>query len=115
MLPDIPQLDEEEGYKYLGIVESIDFLTNQVKAKTTKEYISRVRKIVDADLTMHNTIKAICAYAVPVMHYTFGVVKWTKGELVKLDTKVRKMLTKCGHRHPCSNMHCLYLSQKQGG
>eukprot|EP00957_Ditylum_brightwellii_P094789 7218076-Ditylum_brightwellii.AAC.1 len=41
ILPDIPQLDEEEGYKYLGIIESTYFLVDQVKAKTTKEYISQ--------------------------------------------------------------------------
>eukprot|EP00957_Ditylum_brightwellii_P109659 8364076-Ditylum_brightwellii.AAC.1 len=69
---------KKEGYKCLGIMEIIDFLVDQVKAKTTKEYILQVRKIIDADLTMHNTITVICAYDVPVMRYTFGVVKWNK-------------------------------------
>eukprot|EP00957_Ditylum_brightwellii_P010466 792287-Ditylum_brightwellii.AAC.1 len=81
----------------------------------TKECVSRVRKILDANLTMQNTIMAICAYAVPVIHYTFGVMKWNKGELLKLDTKMCKMLLKREFHHPCSNTHCLYLSWKKGG
>eukprot|EP00957_Ditylum_brightwellii_P127378 9712922-Ditylum_brightwellii.AAC.1 len=56
IMPGIPWLNEEEGYKYLGIMESTDFLVDQVKAKTTKEYASQVRKILDANLTMQNTI-----------------------------------------------------------
>eukprot|EP00957_Ditylum_brightwellii_P189090 14393810-Ditylum_brightwellii.AAC.1 len=66
ILPDIPQLDKEEGCKYIGIMKSTDFLVDQVKAKMTKEYVLQVRKILDADLTMQNTITAICAYDVPV-------------------------------------------------
>eukprot|EP00957_Ditylum_brightwellii_P104611 7971114-Ditylum_brightwellii.AAC.1 len=41
ILPDTPQHDEEEEYKYLGIMESTDFLVDQVEAKTTKEYVSQ--------------------------------------------------------------------------
>eukprot|EP00957_Ditylum_brightwellii_P000711 55753-Ditylum_brightwellii.AAC.1 len=115
VLLDMPWLDEEEGYKYLGIMESTDFLTAQVKAKMMKEYISQVRKILDANLTMHNTIMAICAYDVPVMHYIFGVTKWNKGKLATLDAKMCKMLTKHRFHHRCSNTYWLYLSWKKGG
>eukprot|EP00957_Ditylum_brightwellii_P011482 868092-Ditylum_brightwellii.AAC.1 len=68
-------------------MESTDFLVDQVKAKTTKEYVLQVRKILDANLTMQNSITTIWTYAVPVMHYTFRVVKWNKGKLSKLDTR----------------------------
>eukprot|EP00957_Ditylum_brightwellii_P102716 7828056-Ditylum_brightwellii.AAC.1 len=102
ILPDIPQLDEEEGYKYLGIMKSTDFLVDQVKAKMNKEYALWVRKILDANLTMQNTITAICAYDVPVMRYTFGIVKQNKSKLSKLDNKMRKMLTTHGLRHPAA-------------
>eukprot|EP00957_Ditylum_brightwellii_P126080 9611311-Ditylum_brightwellii.AAC.3 len=91
-------------------MESTKFVIDQVKAKTTKECTLQVKTILDADLIMHNTIMAICAYAVPVMHYTFGVVKWNKDELAKLDTKMYKILTKCRFHHPCSNVHHLYLN-----
>eukprot|EP00957_Ditylum_brightwellii_P206451 15348468-Ditylum_brightwellii.AAC.1 len=81
----------------------------------TKEYVFWVRKILDANLMMHNTITAICPYAVPVMRYTFRVVKWNKGKLAKLDTKTCKMLTRRGFHRPHRNTHYLYLSRKKGG
>eukprot|EP00957_Ditylum_brightwellii_P205946 15346092-Ditylum_brightwellii.AAC.1 len=83
-----------------------------MKAKRTKEYVLWVRKILDANFIMQNTITAICTYDVPDMHYTFRLVKWNKGKLAKLDTKTHKMLTKCGFHHPHSSTHHLYLSWK---
>eukprot|EP00957_Ditylum_brightwellii_P112935 8611642-Ditylum_brightwellii.AAC.1 len=64
---DTPRLDNEEGCKYLGILESSDFLMEKVKDTTTKEYYSRVRKICKAQLSGHNTMMAFNAFVVPVM------------------------------------------------
>eukprot|EP00957_Ditylum_brightwellii_P063407 4812695-Ditylum_brightwellii.AAC.1 len=78
ILDDFPRLPHDEGYKYLGILESLDFHTKEVKTTATKEYISQVRKILKVQLLAHNTMMKIGAYAVPVMRYTFGIIKWTK-------------------------------------
>eukprot|EP00957_Ditylum_brightwellii_P110066 8395450-Ditylum_brightwellii.AAC.2 len=51
VLPDIPLLDENDGYRYLGIYEGTDFLTDQVKAAATKKYQSCVHSILKAQLT----------------------------------------------------------------
>mmetsp|Transcript_6913 Transcript_6913/g.9168 ORF Transcript_6913/g.9168 Transcript_6913/m.9168 type:complete len:90 (-) Transcript_6913:767-1036(-) len=67
LMDDIPRLDDGEGHKYLGILESSDFLTQKVKDSTVKEYYARVRKICKAQLSGHNTMTAICAFAV---HHT---------------------------------------------
>eukprot|EP00957_Ditylum_brightwellii_P027084 2047726-Ditylum_brightwellii.AAC.1 len=58
---------------------------------------------------------AIGAYVVPVMQYTFGILKWTKGELLKLDRKTRKLLTAHGHHHPRVDVNRLYLHWTEGG
>eukprot|EP00957_Ditylum_brightwellii_P140305 10690507-Ditylum_brightwellii.AAC.1 len=58
---------------------------------------------------------AIGAYAVPVMRYTFGIMKWIKGELLKLDRKTRKLLTAHGHHHLRADVNRLYLHQTKGG
>eukprot|EP00957_Ditylum_brightwellii_P014214 1070796-Ditylum_brightwellii.AAC.1 len=42
ILDDFPQLPHDKSYKYLGILESLDFHTKEVKITATKEYISRV-------------------------------------------------------------------------
>eukprot|EP00957_Ditylum_brightwellii_P046489 3528002-Ditylum_brightwellii.AAC.1 len=57
----------------------------------------------------------IGAYAVPVMRYTFGIIKWTKDELLKLDRKTRKLLTAHGHHHLRADINRLYLHWTEGG
>eukprot|EP00957_Ditylum_brightwellii_P108897 8307415-Ditylum_brightwellii.AAC.1 len=62
ILDDFPRLPHDKGYKYLSILESLDFQTKEVKITATKEYISRARKILKAQLSAHNTMTAIGAY-----------------------------------------------------
>eukprot|EP00957_Ditylum_brightwellii_P108720 8293695-Ditylum_brightwellii.AAC.1 len=93
LMEDIPLLDDREGYKYLEILQRSDFFTQKVKDTTIKEYYSCVWKICKAQLSEHITMTAICAFAVPVMQYTFGVLKWNKGDLANKDRKMRKILT----------------------
>eukprot|EP00957_Ditylum_brightwellii_P137639 10492707-Ditylum_brightwellii.AAC.1 len=41
-------LPHDKGYKYLGILKRSDFQTTQVKNNATKEYISKLCKILKA-------------------------------------------------------------------
>eukprot|EP00957_Ditylum_brightwellii_P014052 1059557-Ditylum_brightwellii.AAC.1 len=77
---EIPKLsdDENKGYRYLGIMKGVDFHCTEVKEMTKKEYVSRVQKIFQAGMNGDYTMTAICVYAVPVLRYTFGIMKWTK-------------------------------------
>eukprot|EP00957_Ditylum_brightwellii_P211253 15365955-Ditylum_brightwellii.AAC.1 len=115
--PETLKLDDEEnkGYKYLGIMEGVDFHMNKVKEFTKKEYVSRVRKIFWADMNGDYMMTAVCAYTIPVLCYTFGIIKWTKGELRRLDVKTGKMLTMHGIHHPKGSVYQLYLHQNKGG
>ena len=51
ILDDFPWLPHDEGYKYLGILESSDFHMKKIKITATKEYISQVRKVLKAQLS----------------------------------------------------------------
>jgi hypothetical protein len=115
--PEIPKLDDEDnkGYRYLGVMEGVDFHMKEVKEMTKKEYISRVPKILNADMIREYTMHAIRAFVLPVLRYTFGTIKWTKGKFRSLDVKTRKMLTMKGIHHPKGNVHCLYLHRSKGG
>eukprot|EP00957_Ditylum_brightwellii_P115340 8795450-Ditylum_brightwellii.AAC.1 len=42
--------DNNKGYRYLGVMEGVDFHMKEVKEMTEKEYISRVCKILKADM-----------------------------------------------------------------
>eukprot|EP00957_Ditylum_brightwellii_P192595 14663150-Ditylum_brightwellii.AAC.1 len=99
--PYIPKLDNEDnkGYQYLGVMEGVDFHMKEVKDVMIKEYISWVQKILNADMVGDYTMTAVCAFVLPVLQYTFGIMKWAKGELQKLDIKTQKMLTMEGIHH----------------
>eukprot|EP00957_Ditylum_brightwellii_P097749 7443976-Ditylum_brightwellii.AAC.1 len=58
---------------------------------------------------------ATCTYMVPVMRYTFGIIKWNKGGLLKLDQNMHKLLTKHGLHYPRADVNRLYLHQAKGG
>jgi len=96
----IESLKNGQHYKYLGMAELQGTLHEQAKAASIKEYTSRVVKILDTPLCAKDAVKAINTYAVPVMLYGFGVVKWTKMELEASDRIVRKLLTQRGMHHP---------------
>ena len=85
------------------------------KVNAKKEFLNRVRLILKAELNAKNTTDAIKTYAMPIMRYGFGVIKWTSAELRNMDRKVQKALTKGRFHHPKSNTHRLHLVQKEGG
>eukprot|EP00957_Ditylum_brightwellii_P083056 6313415-Ditylum_brightwellii.AAC.1 len=92
-------------------MEGVGFHSDVVQKMTKKEYVSRVHKTLNADINGDSTITAICTYAIPVLCYMFGIMKWTKGELQKLEVKTRTLLTMIGIHHPKGNVDCLYLQQ----
>ena len=112
---EIPTLPESDSYKYLGISESSVILHDKMKDKAIKEMFKRVRALAKAKLTAVNFAKAYNTFALPVLRYGFGILNWNKTELVKLDRKMRRVLTKAGFHHPKSNTHRLHMSREDGG
>ena len=112
---EIPILEQEESYKYLGILQNEKIMHDKSKVNAKKEFFNRVRLILKAELNAKNTTDAIKTYAMPIMRYGFGVLKWTSAELRNMDRKVRKALTKGRFHHPKSNTHRLHLARKEGG
>ena len=112
---DIQALAAAEDYKYLGILQCDNTLHQLVKNKATKEYLNRLRQILHSGLSAPNITTAIATFAVPVLRYTFGSIRWTRRELDSLDRRTRKILTKNGFHHPKSDVDRLYLPRQQGG
>ena len=81
-----------------------------MKKRLSKEYVSRVKKVIRSKLNGGNMVNAINRWLVSLLRYSGGMVKWTKIELTKLDRKTRKLLT----IHE-ANASRLYLSRKKGG
>ena len=87
---------EEEGYKYLGILEVDDLQHTVMKEQFCAEYFRRLKKVLSSKLNGRNVIRAINAWAVAVMWYGAGVVNWTQTELQAIDWKIWKKLSMYG-------------------
>ena len=60
-------------------------------------------------------IEAFNTYAIPVLSYTVGIIKWTVEELRQLNRDTRKILNMYGALHPRADVDRLYLPRDLGG
>ena len=111
----IRNLDLEESYKYLGLLEADQIKSDEIKSKAKDEYKKRLRSILKTKLHGRHQITAINTYAVPVLTYLAGIIKFTVEEKKSLDTMTRKQLTMHGSLHPRADVDRLYVSRKDGG
>ena len=86
-----------------------------MKERFTKEYKRRIKLILKSNLNSRNAISAMNIWAVAVMRYGAGIMKWTKEELEKLDRQTRNIMTMNGALHPKSDVHRLYVARQRGG
>ena len=112
---EIKHLELEEQYKYLGLLESDNFETERIKTKAKEQYKRRLRLILRSKLHGRNQIQAINTYAIPVLTYPAGIIKFTQEEKRTLDTMTRKQMTMHGSLHPRADVDRLYLPRKEGG
>ena len=91
----------EEGYKYLGTVEQDGIKEKEMKDRFTQEYKRRIKLI--SNLNSRNAISAINIWAVAVMRYGAGIMKWTKEELEILDRQTDRQTDRENHDNEWSN------------
>jgi len=60
-------------------------------------------------------IKAINTYAIAVLTFSFGILKWTPTDLENLQTKMRTLLTNYRFHHPRAAKERLTLPRQMGG
>ena len=82
---------DETGYTYLGIWETNKIKEKEMKKKFSKEYLQRLRLILRSKLNGRNTIMAVNTWAVSVMRYGAGILKWNTNELKSLDRRIQKV------------------------
>ncbi|KAJ8944407.1 hypothetical protein NQ318_023180 [Aromia moschata] len=102
-------------YRYLGVCQDGRINHTQLKKEFQEKYKSRVTKLLNTLLSGGNLIKAINSWAVPVLTYSFGIVKWSVTDLDELDRLTRRLLTKFRHLHTNSSVIRLYLPRRRGG
>ena len=78
------------------------------------EYIRRTKVIMKSRLHGRNKIKALTTWAVSVLRYGMGIIKWTVGELDAMDRKTWKIMTINKEFHPKNDVYQLYMSRSKG-
>ena len=93
-IPDGERIKEVEknGYKHLGILENNKIKESEMKENFLREYLRRKKLIMKSTLSGRNKIMAINTWAVSLMRYGAGIVKWTKN-LDEIGRKTRKVMT----------------------
>ena len=117
-LPDgkiIKEMEVDEIYKYLGVVESIVIKHAEMKEKTIGVFKKRLKSILRTELNAKNLMIAIGEYATPVLSYTFGVLNWTEEEIKNIDIHVRKSLNLFRMFPIKSDIDRLYVPRPMGG
>ena len=117
VLPDGQVMKEidDNGYKYLGILEADHLKEKEMKDLFSKEYKRRLKLVLKTKLNGRNKIMAVNAWAVAILRYSAGVIEWKSDELKELDRKTRKTMSLYGALHPKSDVDRLYLSRQKGG
>ena len=111
----IRTLEENETYKYLGILEADTIRQVEIKDKIWKEYLRKTRKLHETKLSSRNPIKRVNTWAVLLVRYLGPFLKWTRNELKEIDQRIRKIMTMHKALHPRDDVDRLYLSRKGGG
>ncbi|XP_051929435.1 uncharacterized protein LOC127605701 [Hippocampus zosterae] len=114
-LPEGTIADIEDSYKYLGIPQANGNLELATRKAATAKYLQRVRQVLRSQLNGKNRTRTINSYALPVIRYPAGIIRWPKEEIQTTDVKTRKLLTMHGGFHPKSSTLRLYASRKEGG
>ena len=107
--------EDEEGYKYIGILERDDICQEKMKEKVQKVYYKRVSAVLKSKLNGGNVINAINIRAVATVRYGAGIINWNKGRLGKIDGQMRKLLNMHRDLHPRSFVDLLYITRAQRG
>ena len=64
-----------------------------MKLNVPKEYITRLRKLLNSKLNGGNVVCGVNTWAVSLLRYSAAFVSWRKCELQAIDRKTRKLFT----------------------
>ena len=104
-----------EFYKYLGVKQAARIDHMSIKNSLIDTYKKRLNSILRTELSAKHKAKAINTFAIPVLTYSFGIIKWCDTDLDKLQRITRTHLTKNRMLHPRSAVERMTLPRNRGG
>ncbi|XP_063899231.1 uncharacterized protein LOC135119187 [Helicoverpa armigera] len=111
----ITAMEPTDLYKYLGYKQLKGIDHTAIKNTLNTEYKRRVTAICKTQLTGKHLIKALNTYAIPILTYSFGIIKWSKTDIQQIERTTRTTLTKHNNLHPKSAIERLTIKRQNGG
>lgn len=108
-------MQKDETYKYLGFRQNTRIEHTKIKCHLTEEYKKRLSLLLKTKLNSKNLFRAINSYAIPILTYSFGIIKWSQTDLEQLNILTRAQLTKYRKLHPNSCKERLSIQRRDGG
>nr|CAH7720376.1 unnamed protein product [Callosobruchus chinensis] len=105
----LDNMDKNETYKYLGFNQSVKIDHTQVKGQLTQEFRDRLIRLLKTKLNSRNLTKAINTFAIPVLTYSFGIIKWSRTDIETIHILIQTQLTKHRMSHPNAQIKTLRL------
>ena len=100
---------------YLGYRQLKGLYHTTIKQTLNTEYKRRVVAVCKTQLSGKHFIKALNTYAIPILTYSFGVIKWSKTDIQQIERTTRTALTKHNNLHPKSAIERLTIKRQYGG
>jgi hypothetical protein len=85
----LKSISEAETYKYLGMSQSLGIEVEGVKRAMKERFFCRLTKVLNSLWSCGNKVSAFNAWVMPLLTYSFRVLRWTQTELDALDRRVR--------------------------
>ncbi|CAH2107788.1 unnamed protein product [Euphydryas editha] len=111
----ITAMEPTELYKYLGYKQLKGLDHTEIKNTLTIEFKKRINALCKTQLTGKHLIKSLNTYAIPILTYSFGIIKWTKTDIEQIERTIRTTLTKHNNLHPKSAIERLTIKREYGG
>lgn len=114
-LPDGRVTDIPDSFKYLGIPQANGNHKEAARRSATAKYLQRVRQVLRSQLNGKNKIQAVNTYALPVVRYPAGIIRWSRKDIKATGIRTRKHLTMYRGFHLKFGSLRLYDKRKYGG
>lgn len=111
----LENMQPDETYKYLGFEQNTRIDHSETKKYIKTQYKNRLTQILRSKLNSGNIFKAINTYAIPLLAYSFGIIRWSVTDLEELNRLNRTELTKHRMHHPKSCTERVNLNRSEGG
>ena len=110
----IKPIKDCDPYKYLGTDKNISYLGTLNKERVMKEYLRRVKKNWQSELSFFKKVIAHNTFTISVLATTVKKIDWTIEEIKKIDVRTRKKLTTTRNFHSNGDVDKLCLLRSQG-